>query len=93
MYCGLSTASEVFLIFTTQLYQYLSVLFLFAIFSDEPEVFLPKYSQTAILYAAYFRRVLNVLESWWANDNTITYYGNIVMFHNIIINHYSLCAV
>ena len=49
MYCGLSTASEVFLIFTTQLYHYLSVCFLFALFNDKPEVFLPKYSQTATL--------------------------------------------
>ena len=49
VYCGLSTASEVFLIFTTQLYHYFSVYFLFALLSDEPEVFLPKYSQTAIL--------------------------------------------
>ena len=40
---------EVFLIFTTQLYQYLCVIFLFAPVSDEPEVFLPKYSKTAIL--------------------------------------------
>ena len=55
MYCGLSTASEVFLTFTAQLYQYLS---LFALFSKEPEVFLPKYSQTAILHAAHFRRVV-----------------------------------
>ena len=47
-----------FLIFTTQLYQYYSLFFLFAIFNDEPEVFLPKYSQTAILHAAHFRRVV-----------------------------------
>ena len=52
------TASEVFLIFTTQLYQYLSVFF-FYLFSDEPDVFLPKYSQTAILHAAHFRLVVN----------------------------------
>ena len=58
VYCGLSTASEVFLIFTTQLYQYFSLFLLFALFSDEPEVFLPKYSQTAILHAAHFRRVV-----------------------------------
>ena len=51
VYYGLSTASEVFLIFTTQLYQYFSVFFLSALFSDKPEVFLPKYSQTAILHA------------------------------------------
>ena len=59
VYCDLSTASEVFLIFTTTPYQYFSVFFLFALFSDEPELFLPKYSQTAILHAAHFRRVVN----------------------------------
>ena len=59
MYCGLSTASEVFIIFTTYLYHYFSVLFLFAPFSDESSVFLPKYSQTAILHAAHFLRVVN----------------------------------
>ena len=36
----------------------LSVFSLFALFSDEPEVFLPKYSQMAILHAAHFRRVV-----------------------------------
>ena len=60
VYYGLSTASEVFLIFTTQLYQYLSVYFLFALVSDEPEVFLPKYSQTAILHAAHLQRVVYI---------------------------------
>ena len=58
VYYGLSTASEVFLIFTTQLYQSFSVFCLSALFGDEPEVFLPKYSQTAILHAAHFRRVV-----------------------------------
>ena len=48
-----------FLILKTQLYQYLSEIFLFALVSDEPEVFLPKYSQTAILHAAHFWRVVN----------------------------------
>ena len=33
---------------------------LFAPVSDEPEVFIPKYSQTAILHAAHFRRVVNL---------------------------------
>ena len=61
VYCGLSTASEVFLIFTTRLYQYSSVFSLFALFSEEPEVFLPKYSQTAILHAAHFRRVVKCI--------------------------------
>ena len=61
MYSGLSTASEVFLIFTTQIYQYCSVIFLFALFSDEPELFLSKYSQTAILHAHHFRRVVKIM--------------------------------
>ena len=37
---------------------YINILvsfFLFALFSDEPEVFLPKYPQTAILHAVHFR--------------------------------------
>ena len=38
-----------------------SVYFLFALFSDEPEVFLPEYSQPAILHAAHFRRVVTFL--------------------------------
>ena len=59
VYCGLSNASEVFLIFTTQLYQYFSVFSLFALSIDEPEVFLPEYSQSAILHAAHFRGVVN----------------------------------
>ena len=59
MCCDLSTASEVFLIFTTQLYQYLSVFFLFALFSDDPEVFPSQYSQTTILHASHFLRVVN----------------------------------
>ena len=54
-YCGPSTASEVFFIFTTQPYQHFSVFFIIALFSDKPEVFLSKYSQTAILHAAHFR--------------------------------------
>ena len=58
VYCGASTASEVFLIFTTQLYQYLSVIFLFGLAYDDPEVFLPKYSQTAILHAVHFLQVV-----------------------------------
>ena len=59
MYCGLSTASEVFLISTTQLKQYFSgFFFLFTLFSDEPDVFRPKYSQTAILHNAHFQMVV-----------------------------------
>ena len=40
-------------------YNYFSVFFLVVLFSDKPEVFLPKYSQTVILHAANFRRVVN----------------------------------
>ena len=52
-----------FLIFTTQLhvYQYFSVIFLFALFSEEPEEFLLEYSQTTILHAAHFRRVVKLM--------------------------------
>ena len=46
---------------TTQLYLNFSVSFLFAQLSDKPEVLLPKYSQTAILHAAHFRRVVKHL--------------------------------
>ena len=59
VYCGLSPASEVFLIFTTQLYQYMSVFLVFVLITEEPEVVLPKYPQTAILHAAHIRRVVN----------------------------------
>ena len=37
-FCDLSTASKVFLVFTSRLYKVFS---LFAQFSDKPEVFLP----------------------------------------------------
>ena len=60
MYCGFSTASEVFLIFTTRLYQFLVLFFFCTIYSDEPEVFLYEYSQPAILHAAHFRWVAKV---------------------------------
>ena len=58
VYCGLSIALEVILNFTTHLYQYSSAVVTFPMFSDEPEVFLSKYSQTAILHAAHFWRVV-----------------------------------
>ena len=57
VYCGLSTASEVFLILLTSYTIFLCVFLSFALFSDEPEVSLPKYSQTAVLHASHFRRV------------------------------------
>ena len=56
VYCGLNTASVVFLIFYTSI---LVCFFLFAPFSEESEVFVSKYSQTAIQHAAFFRRVVN----------------------------------
>ena len=44
----------------------LELFFLFALVSDEPEVFLPKYSQTPILHAAHFRRVVKFVELYHA---------------------------
>ena len=38
------------------------MLFLFGLFSDVPEVFLPEYSQTAIFHAAHFRRGVNIMK-------------------------------
>ena len=63
MYCGLGAASEVFLIFTTQLYQYFCVFLLFASVCDTPEVLPSKYSKTAILHAAHFKRVVNTYKT------------------------------
>ena len=54
-------ASKVFLIFTTELHYFVCVYVLFALFSDEPEVFLPEYSQTEILHAAHSQRVVNLV--------------------------------
>ena len=45
------------LLFLLPNYTIFSVYFLFALFSDEPEEFLPEYSQPAILHAAHFWRV------------------------------------
>ena len=59
VYYDLSTASKVFIIFTTQLHKYFSVFILFALFSDELELFLTIYSQTAIPQAAHFWWVVN----------------------------------
>ena len=39
-------------------YTNILVFYLFAPFSDEPEVVLPKYSQMAILHAAQLQRVI-----------------------------------
>ena len=61
VYCDESTASEVFLTFTSQLYQHFSVFLLSPLFNDQPEVFFPKYSQTAKVHAANFPRVENLL--------------------------------
>ena len=36
---------------------------LFALVTDEPEIFLPKYSQRAILHAAHFRRVVKIKQA------------------------------
>ena len=55
------TASEVLFISTTQLYQYSSFFsYLPYLVTIEPEVFLPKYSQTTILHAAHIWSVVKV---------------------------------
>ena len=52
-----------FLFFTNQLMNYTNTIpikwVLFAPFTEDPEVFLPTYSQTAILHAVHFRSVVN----------------------------------
>ena len=49
-----------FLVLLPNFSNILVFLCLFALFSDEPEVFLPKYSQTAKRHAAHFWRGVNV---------------------------------
>ena len=69
------------LYFTTQKYQFLSILLLFALVSYKPEVFHPKFSQTTILHADQFRRVVNIT----FNRNTCTH---IVMLVYMYIPEY-----
>ena len=70
-YCGLRTASEVFLISTTQLYQY---FFSICTTYHKLEVFFPKYSQTAILHAAHFRRVVTMCICEITDPSTCTWF-------------------
>ena len=53
------TASVVFLFFYFPIIQIIWHSFLYALCSDDPEVFLPEYFQTAILHAVTFRRVVD----------------------------------
>ena len=69
-------ASEMFLIFTTQLYQYFSGFFLFALFSEEPEVFLPKFSKIEIFHAAHFWRAVNVPSFFTVHTNFFEAFWN-----------------
>ena len=46
--------------------------FLFALLSDEPEVFLTKFSQTAILNAAQFLRVVNSINAAYSVETDPT---------------------
>ena len=57
--------------FTTRPYQLLGAFSLFMLFSDEPEVFLPKYSQQAILPSPHFWWVVNLtfLEVFLISDH------------------------
>ena len=65
-YCCLGVLrKEYFRLVTTHVYQFFCCLF--ALFSDKPEVFLPEYSQPAILHAAHFQRVVtekNTIVCW-----------------------------
>ena len=56
--------------------------FLFAPFGYEPEVFLPKYSQTAILHAAHFRRVVIQHELQCRPPKKMLFLF-VVVFHNL----------
>ena len=60
--------------FTTQQFQYFSVFFLFALFSDGPEVFLPKYSEKAICHAAHFWRVVKAQKR--SEPHSVSIFGN-----------------
>ena len=55
-----------FLFLLTNYTNFLVCFSLFALVSDDPEVFLPKYPQTAILHAAHFRWVVNTDMYMWA---------------------------
>ena len=68
-----------FLIFTTDYTHYSGHFFLVMLFSDEPEVFLPKYSQLAILHAAQFRRVVTVVISRVVAPMSIVVPGVVVL--------------
>ena len=57
---AVSTASEVFLIFTTQLYLYLCNYNAISLYTDKREVLQQEYSQPPILPSPHFRRVVNV---------------------------------
>ena len=59
VYCGLSTASELFLLPNYSNILVFFFFYLFALVSDEPEIFIPEYSQTVILNAAHYQGVVN----------------------------------
>ena len=63
VYCGLSTASEVFLIFTTQPYQFLCIIMQSFPYVDKREVLQQEYSQHPILPSPHF---------WWVVNNSIS---------------------
>ena len=69
------------------------LFFLFALCSDEPEVFLPEYSQTAILHAAHFRVVKFTSLGLTGNEYPVRYVhraayvvgvGNVVLLQSLI---------
>ena len=60
--------------------------FLFALFSDEPEVFLPEYSKPAILHAAHFWRVVNgELQVWCVDTDSMCAVPESVYSNDILL--------
>ena len=59
VYCGLSTASEVFLIFTTQLHQFPCIIMQWFWYLDKREVLQQEYSKPPIHPSPHFRWVAN----------------------------------
>ena len=70
MYCGLGTASEVFLIFTTQLYLFLCIILQWFSYLEKREVLQQEYSQSPILPSPHFRWVVNP-KVWLSEQHTL----------------------
>ena len=65
------------------------MFFLFELFSEEPEVFLPEYFQTAILHAVHFRRVVRIEKLLYS----VTISANEIEYNVIKHYHYGYICV